>query len=196
MRIILVISSIFLLSSCTKPQLLQETWQEQVNQTSHVKWCEDDDNKDLTQFYDEFAHLSHDEQQKCFLATQALLEQNPFSSLHKAQLAIMLAMPNSVVRDITNARVQLKTLLNERKLGLRSLSYLEMWYAFTLDYLKQKKAIEATMQQSDVYTKQLQTLQKKYDALEQKYQSLQTKNEELEQKLSEIKNIEKSINAR
>ncbi len=196
MRIILVILSIFLLSNCAKSQLLQETREEQVNQTSHAQWCEDEDNKDLTKFYDAFVHLSQDAQQQFFLAKQALLEQSPCSSLHKAQLAIMLAMPNSVVRDMTNARMQLKTLLNEGKLGIRSLSYLEMWYAFTLDYQKQKQAIDATMQQSDVYTQQLQTIQKKYDGLEQKYQSLQTKNEELEQKLNEIKDIEKSINAR
>lgn len=130
---------------------------------------------ELLSFIESYSSLAAEMQKKIFAETNQKLAENNSDLALRFQLATMLALPSSRLRDNTKAQSILQDLLQDNSLNPADSALLGLLYEYTSDNIKQSL-------KSREESKKTESIQQKYEALEQK--------------LNELKNIEKSMSER
>ncbi|PKO53764.1 MAG: hypothetical protein CVU27_00745 [Betaproteobacteria bacterium HGW-Betaproteobacteria-20] len=136
----------------------------------------------LLAFSDNFSNLTLEAQKKVFAETNQALTENKNDLTQRIQLAIMLSIPSSRLRDLGKAQNLLQELLQENTLTAPESALISLLYEYTVDNIKQSQK-----NKDDAA---------KLELIQQKYENLQQKNTALEQKLNDLKDIEKTMNER
>ncbi len=136
----------------------------------------------LLAFSDSFSNLTLEAQKKVFAETNQALTENKNDLTQRIQLAIMLSIPSSRLRDLGKAQNLLQELLQENTLPPPESALISLLYEYTVDNIKQSQK-----NKDDAA---------KIELIQQKYENLQQKNTALEQKLNDLKDIEKTMNER
>jgi hypothetical protein len=136
----------------------------------------------LLLFIDRFSNDSLEAQRKSFNETNRALIENKSDIAERIQLAIMLSLPSSRVRDTTKAQNLLQDLLQENVLDPTESALTSLLYEYVLDDVKQSQKNRDDLKKLDLAQQKLEVLQQKYDALDKK--------------LNDLKNIEKTISDR
>lgn len=144
---------------------------------------------DLLAFIESYSNLTPEAQRKIFTSTNQTLAENKNNLKARTNLAVILALPTSRLRDPAKAQALLQDLLREESLETSESALIGLLYEYSLEPIKPP-------QKSREELKKLELMQQKYDALAQKQETLMQKNETLEKKLTELKNIEKTMSER
>jgi hypothetical protein len=187
-RNIMLIGMTLLCMACSQKHL-QTASQEASSSVAKINRYFEDNVEQMLSFHDYYSNLATDKQKKVFSETSLALSKDKQHKLNRLRMATMLSIPTSYARDPAKAQPLLQELMNDASLGKDELAYAGMLYEFSLDFAKQQQKLKDVAKQTDASDLKYQALQKKYDTLEQKHHAL-------EHKLNELKNIEKSINAR
>ncbi len=129
----------------------------------------------LLDFYSKYSNANLETQKQLLNQSETALTVNPNDLMHKIKLATMLALPSSQLRDTTKAQVILSDLIRDNNTPKRELAFAELLYEYTQDNNK---------------------LQQKLRDESKKVEAAQKRNEALQNQITELKNIEKTLNAR
>jgi len=159
--------------------VLQPTSTSNNEKNTNYLFVAQDDIKKLLSFNHDFINSDQVNQKKKFNEIKQESTKNPKDTTLKINLATMLSLPTSKMKDYSIAKDILEELVNDKSLTESEMTYVETLYAFTLESIKQQQQTKDEL--------------KKNELLLQKNESLQRKHDILEKKLTDLKNIERKF---
>lgn len=173
-KILLLLISFFI-SGC----IMQPAKTTDKNQKSSFIFLERDDIKEILIFSHVYLNLDPLSQKKKYEEIKQSSINNAKNTTLKIQLATMLTLPSSQMKDSTMATSLLQELINNKSLSESELAYVETLNVFTNESIRQQQQTKDELKKSEVLLQKNELLQKKHDALEKK--------------LIDLKNIERKL---